>query len=414
MKIHGAKRSLRDNRGNITIISAIYFVALFAMITFVLDGAALISAKKNMQSAIDIAALSGATLLGDDALSDDEIHSRIDTSFAENLSVSDDLLACDPPVSDFDRDAGDVSASVDCWYARMMNQKIEPDGSKTKLSVKLNAKSKTSIIRRKLEVAMVLDLSGSMNAGGKLEALKTAAKRAADMLVNAAESDDNRVSFVGYAKSVNVLEYGPYAWGDVDTLDRNLSRRGRIDCVSERTDNHAWDDSPPGPGTHFPYGGLNCPGNGLLTLSSDLDAFGSAIDSLHASGPTAGHLGVAWAWYVLSPNWTGVWPEASTPRPYEDSQSLKVVILMTDGIFNTAFHASHGTSSEQAIKLCDEMRALGIKIYSVAFQAPTAGQETLKNCAGDASRYFEASTNAELIRVYEDIANSLIVLRIVE
>ena len=133
-----------------------------------------------------------------------------------------------------------------------------------------------------------------------------------------------------------------------------------------------------------------------------------------ASGRTAGHLGVAWAWYLLSPNWSGVWPASSAPRAYDESNALKVVILMSDGVFNEEQYRPQGTSSEQAIRLCDEMRSRGIEIYSVAFQAPPAGQQTLKACAGDDGRYFEASSNAELIAAYEDIADSLIILRIVE
>lgn len=408
MKIHGANRSFRNERGSIAVISAIYFVALFMMITLLIDSATVMSSKRSMQASLDIAALSGAKMLADDSISDDTLKSQINWAFKENIKTTTSDLICDPTESEFDRDKGDVSVDVSCMYAPMLGGTIAPE------DVEVKVRSKTLISQRKLDVAMVLDASGSMNSSGKLGALKTASKLAAKTLIEAGRPGDNRVSFVAYSKTVNVLQYGPYAWGDTDTIEPLSAGGAPFLCVTERIGDGAWDDRPPGPDAYFPFGRNECPRGGLFTLSSDLSAFETAVDKLVASGTTAGHLGVAWSWYLLSPRWASVWPATSTPRAYDDDNALKVVILMSDGVFNSATHAPYGNSRTQAIKLCGEMRGLGIEIFSVAFSAPAAGQETLKECAGDEGRYFEASSNAELISAYEDITDALIVLRIVE
>ena len=70
-----------------------------------------------------------------------------------------------------------------------------------------------------------------------------------------------------------------------------------------------------------------------------------ASTSSTTGGSTAGHLGTAWAWYLLSPNWNTVLPTspASAAGPYSDltvtnSKGMpklrKIAVLMTDGDYN--------------------------------------------------------------------------------
>ena len=408
MKNHGAKPSIWDDCGGVTVIWAICMTAMFMTMTLLFDGVSVIAAKRSIQSALDISALTGAKLLVDDSLSDEMIKARVEASFVENLATSQANLTCQTTVSDFDRDAGDVSVAVTCFYPPMLGGTIAPE------TIEVTVNTKTFISQQKLDIAMVLDLSGSMNSSGKLDALKSASKLAAKSLVNAGKEGDIRVSYVAYSEAVNILKYGPYAWGDSATIDPMPGDVAPYYCVSERVGDGAWDDRPPGTDAYFPWGGGTCPKNGLFTLSSDLTSFDKAVDGLSASSATAGHLGVAWAWYLLSPKWADVWPEESKPRAYGDSNARKIVILMTDGVFNNSTHSAYGSSSQQAVKLCGEMRKKGIVIFSVAFLAPPAGQQTLKDCAGDADHYFEASSNIELISAYADIAQSLVALRIVE
>ena len=86
--------------------------------------------------------------------------------------------------------------------------------------------------------------------------------------------------------------------------------------------------------------------NSIQPLSSDTTMLKRRIDKLVTGGSTAGHLGTAWAWYLLSPNWnTAVdgLPDgircSTLQRP--DGQELqrapklrKIAVLMTDGDYN--------------------------------------------------------------------------------
>ena len=58
---------------------------------------------------------------------------------------------------------------------------------------------------------------------------------------------------------------------------------------------------------------------------------------LKDGGGTAGHIGTAWAWYTLSPNWSSLWPSAASPSPTARRTCDKIAILMTDGEYNTEY-----------------------------------------------------------------------------
>lgn len=408
MENHGARSLVSSVQGGVTVLWAICMTVLMMMITLLIDGASMVAAKRTMQQALDIAAMSGATLLFDESFDNDSVNVAVEVTFAQNIASARADLSCTQDTPVFDRDTGDISVTATCWYKPMLGGTIAPQ------KIKLIAKTKALIARQRLDVAMVLDLSGSMNANGKLTALKLASKTAAKSLLAAGHSGDVRVSFVAYSGAVNINQYGPYAEGVSTTVLPSAPVAWSQYCVSERTGDGAWDDRPPGPGAYFPYGGSNCPDSDLFTLSSGIEGFSDAIDALTANGNTAGHVGVAWAWNLLSPKWGDIWPASSKPLAYDAENAKKVMILMTDGKFNNARRGAALTSSEQALKLCEAMRDKDILIFSVAFQAPLAGQHTLKSCAGDDSLYYEASSTAELISAYEDIASRLVTLRITE
>src|SRR5262249_6305641 len=101
------------------------------------------------------------------------------------------------------------------------------------------------------------------------------------------------------------------------------------DCVVERTGTEKYSDAAPKSGQyvmahytetstgHGKKGVCVVPsGSEVLPLTSDKTSLLAKIDKLSAAGGTAGHLGTAWAWYALSPNWASIWPFASAPAAY--------------------------------------------------------------------------------------------------
>ena len=87
--------------------------------------------------------------------------------------------------------------------------------------------------------------------------------------------------------------------------------------------------------------------NSIFPLTNDTTTLKRRIDKLTTAGSTAGQLGTAWAWYLLSPKWNTVlqqaFPTSNAAAPYSDLTTLnskgqpklrKIAVLMTDGDYN--------------------------------------------------------------------------------
>lgn len=75
----------------------------------------------------------------------------------------------------------------------------------------------------------------------------------------------------------------------------------------------------------------------------------------------------------------------------------KFIVFMTDGDNN---YTSADTSTK---KWCDSAKADNVEIFTVAFMAPSRGQELLKYCATDTSHYYDANDAAQLIAAFKEI-----------
>jgi Putative Flp pilus-assembly TadE/G-like len=166
--------------------------------------------------------------------------------------------------------------------------------------------------------------------------------------------------------------------------------------------------------------------NEVMPLSSDKTALKARIDGLRAYGSTSGALGTAFAWYMLSPDWQNIWPNASRPGGYSDLTNIqsngrpklrKVAVLMTDGGYNT-YRGWKGRDqqavSDHAAKLCEEMKLKNIEVFTIGFalnELPlgeqTIARKTLSDCGTDVSHFYETLTVDELKVAFKEIAMSM-------
>lgn len=209
-------------------------------------------------------------------------------------------------------------------------------------------------------------------------------------------------------------------------------------CFVERYGDEAYTDADPNTATTRL--GINYTANGTCTrtnyitpLTSDKDRLEAQIAALQTGGNTAGQIGIAWAWYMLSPDFANVWDNEVENKPlsYDAPELAKVAILMTDGEFNTqtcngVFSAGDCTadnpsewpgpspSFRQARKICEAMKAQGIIIYTVGLQIDTSqySDDFLTACATNPQHAFLADNTAELENAFKDIAISISRLRI--
>ena len=180
-----------------------------------------------------------------------------------------------------------------------------------------------------VEVSMMLDVTGSMG-GQKIDDMKAAAKDLVDIVVwNDQSQYTSKVAIAPFAPRVNTGSYTSAVTGMAQVSGGQHLRQ----CVTEREGTAAFTDAAPGPGAYVrPYkgntGSNNYSSSGscsepssaeqIMPLTNDKDALKTRIDNLTANGTTAGQLGTAWAWYLISPNWANIWPSGSKPASYSD------------------------------------------------------------------------------------------------
>lgn len=219
------------------------------------------------------------------------------------------------------------------------------------------------------------------------------------------------------------------------SVNNTEETQSKTACATERLGAHAYDDASPQTGkVGWHYG--SCTSRPIVPLTSNKAALKAAIDALDDNGSTAGQIGVAWGWYLVSPEWASVWGGSSAPAPYSTQQLLKVVVLMTDGAFNTPYckgvaardsgsgapsgrsrincDSTNGDPFVQAQKLCAAMKAKGVTVYTVGFNvsADADVQNLMRNCATSPDYVYFPNGGTALKIAFRAIAQDINSLRI--
>lgn len=403
----------RDENGTVAIIFALSLVVLTLSLGLAVDYSRALAYYDRTQVALDAASLAVSKAAGE-GRSEAELEQLAQIYFDQAMRGQTGVSA----------KLGKLGVKVD---PDTMQARVEVSGSVGTVvgkiigidSIQKDLLSAAISSNKNIELGMMLDVSGSME-GSKLRSLKQASKDLIDTLTSGGSNARKaRIGLVPYSTSVNLGTYGPKAKGNGNNNGhgngRGNSGRGRDrDCVSERTGIHAFTDAPPGAGRMFGNEASDCPDTAIMPLSDDKEALNAAIDAMEADGSTAGHLGVAWAWYMVSQKWQSFWPEASAPADADPKKLLKAVVLMTDGMFNKQYENENGRSAAQASKLCANMKADGIMVFTVAFDAPDEVLPLFAQCASLPAYAFNAKDGKQLRKSFARIGQYLSDLRIAQ
>jgi hypothetical protein len=214
-----------------------------------------------------------------------------------------------------------------------------------------------------LEISLVLDVSGSMNAYSRLDNLAIAGQEFAETVFANSVNDSVSVSVVPYSTQVNAGETIlsqlnrseehdtssclNFDVSDYNTTQLELSSSGAAKTYEQTLNFDPWSgasfDSP-----------LQSPvcrtGNNvtILPYSNSVDDVTDMIDSLVASGNTSIDVGVKWGAALLDPSTQGITTalidtnevaSANAGRPHDySSTTLKVLVVMTDGVNTTQYY----------------------------------------------------------------------------
>lgn len=285
----------------------------------------------------------------------------------------------------------------------------------------VGASSQVTRQGRKLELALVLDVTGSMSSGGRMTALKDAAKLLLQILEDSgAPAGEIKVSVVPFDTAINVgtsnkneswLKWtyearDPYSWwGGLKTVTVKSNKwKG---CVIDRDQDYDTENTTPtsSDSTKYPADGDSCNIPEILPLTENWTTLNSKINELDPNGNTNTTIGLAWGWNMLSQGH----PLSAAAAPADDLD--KVIVFLTDGQ-NTEnrWTKSGGSIDDRTEAVCDNMRTAGIKVYTI--RTIQGNATLLKNCATEPEMYFDVTQTSQLTEVFTSIAMALSNLRI--
>jgi len=445
---------LGNARGNATVLFGFSAIALVGGVGIAIDTSVAYNVRSQLAAAADAASLAGARAFASPNR-DTDIQNFFNANFDDGYMGSV-LEPLDIDVNPTDRTVT-VTATVNIPTKFMSLFGTD--------SIEISATSEATLSSRDVEVALVLDVTASMNTNDRIGDLKDAAQELVDVVVQDQQIPFySKVALVPYSMGVNVGDLadevrGTYIAGatceypddepDCETyrfenMNHDIREQDISTCVTERTGAHAYTDQAPNlapVGRNFPGQTANaCLDAEIMPLTSNKTALTTAIENLETIGSTAGQIGIAWGWYMISPNFAYLWPEANRPMNYGEVNLgrtvLKVVIVMTDGEFNTIYYDGvvaknsdsgsgdpadkinkngvNGNGFAQALALCDNMKAEGVEVYTVGFAGASTGDaaEFVEDCATDAEHVYLPSSGTDLKQAFRDIAAQIARLRI--
>lgn len=286
---------------------------------------------------------------------------------------------------------------------------------------------------KKLNLALALDNTGSMESSGKMDALKTAANNLLATLQKAAQNPgDIKVSIVPFATDVNVgagnVDADWIDWSNWEAANGTCSngyyskkssctshghtwtpadRSTWNGCVYDRDQNNDVSNAATVAGTPATmfraHLASSCPAE-LMPLSEDWTALNARIDAMMPAGNTNVTIGMALAWQTL----TAAAPYNAPPKA-DDLE--KVIVLLTDGQ-NTQNRWTSSTSSidSRMQEVCDNAKADGVKAYTV--RVVNGNASLLEGCATKPNMYYDVQEASQLNAAFGSIAQNLANLRL--
>lgn len=410
------ERFFDDCRGAIAPTFALMAITIFLIVGLAIDFGRAVQASTRVEAALDSAALAGAKAIRLQGLNESEAKTLTENVFNLNMQNTGADAAV---IKSLNVVVDTVKSEVQITAQTEVPAYFGPLAGVSEFTFD---KSSTALFEAEdIEIALQLDTTGSMcNPCTKISDLKEAVNLLVDTVLpdTSTTGQKVRVAIAPFSAGINA---GSFA----DAITDNTA--GGSGCVFERKAPalQATDIAPVGndslQSVNDLPGSANrkyCPGTEVLPLTDQKDVLKATVQSLSTGGVTAGHLGTAFASYLLSPNWNTVWTGDAAPSKYGKGGARKFAILMTDGEYNT-FEGTgiSGTTKAQsrtaAKDTCGAMKSNGVVVYTIGFMLTDPDAiDVMNDCASSPGTAFFADDGDALKAAFSSIAQQIINLRL--
>lgn len=433
----------QDHKGNVAIMFALAVVPVVGAMGAALDYSLANSYRTDMQKALDAAALAVSKVMPMEQAQLDKVAMQYFTASLGNHTLTNLKVSVVP-------DQGHAKLHASGYYEPGIAGLFGID----KFEVAVDSEARWGI--GKVEVALVLDNSGSMAQHGRIGHLKKASHDLLKVLKDAAKDpDDAKVAIVPFDSAVrlpydqttapNWIKWGKngscsygsgnqedcldgwqvWTWkvwqtnkwsswgGCVEDRDKDPSLNNDVlDTVPDNTTSNSLSARQ----TRFPA--RPCDDNSLNTVmplgnnwgtdtSTDKTTLHGKVNAMQPAGKTNITIGLAWGWHVLSPS-----EPYTEGKAYGTKDLTKYIVLMTDGDntqnrYATCFGWFWGSCAIDARTeaACTNIKNAGIQIFAVRLVEGNA--TLLKNCASTPGMYYDVQDASALSGVFKNIASQI-------
>jgi Flp pilus assembly protein TadG len=406
-------RLLQDRRGGVAVIFALTLVPALGFVGAAVDYARLSSARQHIQQAVDAAALDAAkatlTMASESEAARDK---RARAIYEANLALYKDVTTDSFTIARAtDKLKLGASGTVPLVFGGFLGMSVATVDASATVPLGMND----------LEVALVLDNTGSMKDYGKIENLRTAAKNFITTIESSKTAGSiGKASFavVPFATQVRIdpgLKAATWlsfamATGNNKNDYTQVTAGDWTGCIADRAQPYNSQYSAPTSALPTQYPAARCADNnlkGIIPLSTDYGTLRTAISAMTPSGNTNTTIGLAWGLNVL----TKGMPLGDAAVPAGDKRTSKVIVFLTDGD-NTQdrFDSSRSNIDARMNTLCAAAKLTEISIYTI--RVMQGNQTLLQNCASTPDNYFSITSASDLDPLFQRIARSLLRLRL--
>ncbi|MCC6006907.1 MAG: hypothetical protein JJU40_04455 [Rhodobacteraceae bacterium] len=327
----------------------------------------------------------------------------------------------------------------------------------------LNVRATSSAEERvpNVEVSLVLDISGSMrftDSSGvpQINIMRPAARRFVQQMLAGDRADLTTISIIPYAGHVNpgqrVFELlGGEAW------------HGFSHCMELTSSDFSQTGLPQGSNRdqvpNFMWWAIDwnwmewgwCPSSAaeIQYFSADVNQLTNFINTMSLHDGTGTHYGMRWGLALLDPSsrWlantlvsdgTVAASIGNRPANWDDAETLKVLVLMTDGEItdqyrprfpedeiNNSVHllaqnsnrrqtlSSRTTNRNQFWQSCDLAKQNGVTVFTIAFNTSSRAANEMRQCASSPSHFYEARSH-QLDAAFQSIAGAIQMLKLTQ
>jgi Flp pilus assembly protein TadG len=431
----------KADQGNIAVLFAIAAVPILSFVGAAIDYTRANSARSSMQAALDSTALMLAKDLSDGTIKASDINTKAQDYF-KALYTNTEARAVTISAT--------YSASTSQGSTILVNGSGNVPTDFMKVAgfpqIGFDTSSTSAWGNVRMRVALALDVTGSMDQDGKMDALKPAAKALIDQLGALAKNPgDVYISVVPFAKDVNVgasnynQSWINWSEWDVDNnragscSDSAYHRKGSCEnnskiwtpdhtqwngCVTDRDQDYDTKNTTPTSAGNTKFYAEQydaCPAQ-LAPLTTDFASLKTKVDSLVPNGGTNQPIGIAWGWQSLTQG-------APLNAPAEDPNYTykRALIVMSDGLNTQDRWPSYGNGQTQYNNAidnrqkiqCDNIKAAGVVIYTMHVNTrsdPTSS--VLQYCASGPDKFSTVTSASQIMTAFTAIGTSLSKLRV--